>query len=108
MKTINEILIESVIILALISIPEAIPVLARSTDAVLVLVTGVLVTPSPTPATRSPGSMVSQLGVELWLPHHIKRNPMPMVSKPQGITTLGLNLNASFSPIGGKRSVGRE
>ncbi|MNP70594.1 hypothetical protein D3C76_1668490 [compost metagenome] len=47
--------------LALMSMPEAMPARVLGTEPVVVLVTGVLVNPSPIPANREPGSIVNQL-----------------------------------------------
>ena len=51
----------SVMSRALMSMPDAMPARALGTAPVVVLVTGVLVSPSPMPAIMQPGSIVSQL-----------------------------------------------
>ena len=55
-------LIASVIMRALISIPDAMPARSAGTAPVVVLVTGVLVRPRPAPARMQPGNMVHAPG----------------------------------------------
>ena len=56
---------------ALMSMPEAMPERSLGTEPVVVLVTGVLVRPSPVPANTQPASMVNQLACSTLLPHFI-------------------------------------
>ncbi len=79
----------SEIIRALMSMPDAIPARALGTAPVVVLVTGVLVRPSPMPAITQPGSIVSQLAGAAALPSRISAKPAAIVNSPAGITTPG-------------------
>ncbi|MNV77784.1 hypothetical protein D3C71_1712340 [compost metagenome] len=76
------------VILALMSVPEAIPARSDETAAVIVFATGVFVSPRPTPAMMQPGR-IHQPGCKEWLPSAIKRKPAPMRLKPAGITNPG-------------------
>ncbi|KVU43835.1 hypothetical protein WK66_20085 [Burkholderia ubonensis] len=77
----------SEIIRALMSMPDAIPARALGTAPVVVLVTGVFVRPSPMPASRQPGSIVSQSACSAALPTRISAKPAAIVKSPPGITT---------------------
>ena len=68
------------------SMLDAMPARSPGTAPVVVLVTGVLVSPRPVPASRQPGKIVSQLAASAWLPHSISKKPAPMASKPVGMT----------------------
>ncbi|KAG1178687.1 hypothetical protein G6F35_016288 [Rhizopus arrhizus] len=76
------------VIRALMSAPDAIPARSRETAAVIVLATGVFVSPRPMPATTQPGR-IHQPGCAEWLPNAIRRKPEPMRLKPAGITNPG-------------------
>ena len=82
-------LMASVISRALMSMPDAMPARLAGTEPVVVLVTGVLVRPSPIPASRVPGSTVSQPACATPLPNHISRKPVPIAAMPSGITRRG-------------------
>ncbi|MNU92896.1 hypothetical protein D3C71_828250 [compost metagenome] len=71
------------------SMPEAMPARALDTEPVVVLVTGVFVSPSPMPASRQPGSSVSQLACATPLPQRIATKPRPITNSPAGMTTPG-------------------
>ena len=79
----------SEIMRALMSMPEAMPERAGETAPVVVLVTGVLVSPSPIPARMQPGSIVSQFASSIPLPSFISMKPRPMVNSPAGMTRRG-------------------
>ncbi|VWC49936.1 hypothetical protein BLA6863_07772 [Burkholderia lata] len=79
----------SEIIRALMSMPDAIPARELGTAPVVVLVTGVFVSPSPMPAITQPGSIVIQLAWSAALPIRISAKPAAIVNRPPGITTPG-------------------
>ena len=64
-------LIASETMRALMSMPDAMPARSLDTAPVVVLVTGVLVTPRPTPARDSRAACVSQFGCATALPNFI-------------------------------------
>ena len=72
-----------------IELDDDAPAFRRRLALVVVLVTGVLVSPNPMPANRQPGSMVSQLACSAPLPALIRIKPVPIVNRPSGMTTPG-------------------